>query len=398
MSMLRLDETGLGRLVGPEPLGEYAVRDLSIARSGATVVLGRGTDRFRVLIAPRDDAAPRAYATQRFNLVYLREGPLTPAQKQALAALASRLLEREPGDVAGLRFVPSEPRGGRETAAVTRRLAERLAGWARLAGPAAEVWSLACAAITSPDAASRHTVSARRGGLAFDLSLSVRGAAMRAGITLNRRAQRGMRALAEKLIAAIGADPAAAAAALAVASLPGVEPTLGVLCAGRDAKVKIYAQERRQGEDPLSRRALAPVARAAGVASSKLPVACAVACLDLRGDGSSALKVYLSSPPSGPAVSFARRVDDAGGHAYFTRRYDRQRAPVAWNGVFRAHRRHLREAAWTLMRSDVGEPLVSRLDELARLVRRAGGELAITAIGIDPTGDERDVYFAPVFP
>jgi hypothetical protein len=372
------------------------------------------------VLSARDDARPRACATRRFNVACVcAEGQLARPQDRAFHALVARLeaaeaalsgapvfrVPRVAGDAR-----PSVTRAPR-VAAATAALLDRLAELAEI--PRSQpIWRALRDAIVARGVARRQARAAELGALAYDLSLTARRGSWRAGITLNDRARPDLPALAARLVGELGADRGAADAALAAARRPRLELTLGAVVAGGDAKLKLYAQERRNGDTPLDRAALARLAEicARGAHDGRprrLPSRAGVACVDLHA-GRSALKIYVASPPAwlAPAErrrarAFAAAARRGGGYPYFTIRLDGDRAGAAMNAVYRLNRREAREGAWSLARAELGgggdRGQGSRgLDELMRTAAEHGAQLAVTAIGIDlDGGDEADVYVVP---
>ena len=405
--MIVLDEPLVRRLVGDTPLAGFALARVAVGRAHATVTLvqpGAAAGALAVELSGRDDARPRAYATQCFNVLACAPGPgpleLARAQQLALAALVERLRASERTLPEGARVAPAPPAWAARVApihAATVRLLAQLAARAAIVSPS---WDALAACVSSDAAALAQARALARGALAFDLALSRRGHTWRAGVTINRRATRALAAL----VARLGVPPGDARTMLAAAAAPDLEPTVGALCAGALARAKIYAEERRHGQDPLPRATLRRLARALAtdVDAATLPARAAVVCADFGPDGTRALKLYLQAPPPAwsararrVAARFAGAARAAGGHAYFTQRFDPGRAPAAANAVFAARDAGQRARAAAFARAWFGDD--AALDALAACAHAAGAALAVTAIGVDigtgASAGERDVYF-----
>jgi len=263
--MIVLDEPLVRRLVGDTPLAGFALARVAVGRAHATVTLvqpGAAAGALAVELSGRDDARPRAYATQCFNVLACAPGPgpleLARAQQLALAALVERLRASERTLPEGARVAPAPPAWAARVApihAATVRLLAQLAARAAIVSPS---WDALAACVSSDAAALAQARALARGALAFDLALSRRGHTWRAGVTINRRATRALAAL----VARLGVPPGDARTMLAAAAAPDLEPTVGALCAGALARAKIYAEERRHGQDPLPRATLRRLARA----------------------------------------------------------------------------------------------------------------------------------------
>jgi hypothetical protein len=320
-----------------------------------------------LLLAPRDPSrAERSASTCRFDVIVtsLDGGELPRPAERAwhdFVAALRRIERRLPAETP----IPAHRRILLETRALLADLAAR----ARI-DPMSIAWRTVSRWIDSSAASRRHADAIDRGTLAFDLAITRRAGAVRAGITVNERALPDLAARTRRLAARLGCSLPAAAAALSLAARPRLELTSGIVASGADAKLKIYAQETRHGARPISRRDLVPLARAASVDLSRLPARASVACLDLLPGGAVHLKLYDDRPPPLPAalrrraLAFSRSARSLGGRIYFTTRFDPARARHAVNAVF---------------------PL-----------RHVPSPLAVTAIGLDLAGDELDLYLTPV--
>jgi hypothetical protein len=398
-----MDEASLLSLVGASPLASgYRVAKVAISAGCAVVSLGGARRRtLGILLRERDDVSPCAYRTRRFNVAALGEGRLPRPEEQALKAFVVRLRSRERVLTGVPRFVDGAlppVASAQAISRATRAILSELERWAEV--PEHEpVWQRFASWLLQARVSQRQARAAAQGGMAYDLALSERGSAWRAGITLNPRALPDLAARTLRLVRETGLDLPCARRALATIR-PGIFLTVGCVLAGAQAKVKIYAQETTHGEEPLRE---AEILRWFGALPRGAPRRAAVLCMDLFPTGVLAPKLYVASLPGGLRGAARRRVERfvaesqrQGGFPYVTVRLGDGRSRFAANAVFSTHRSELRRGAWELVRAEVGgRELWDRLCHLRELSRGLSTDLAVTALGVDVDGEERDVYVVP---